>query len=364
MKKKFKVTKFDNKTISWWNMRRSKIDMDPPYQRRGGLWSDTDKAYLIDSILNEYDVPKLYIADFTWGNSELNVKKLPYAIIDGKQRLEAIFDFYDGKVVLNDDFLYLENPKLKLGGLGYKDLQKNHKEIADEFDNYNLSVMSVLADDEEPINELFVRLNRSKALTGAEVRNAMSGPTPKLIRNLSKHNFFTTNIRFNVKRGQDQNAAAKLLLFEYYNDFRETTKIHLDRFVKFTANEPREKIELSGRHVLDVLVDISNIFLPKDKILISAGIIPVYYWLVKNSKAKNYSLIRKFLMQFEEQRRKNRELVRKNPNSKDINILFVEYDNFNRSTNNQQSHKERYRILKISFDNWLKSGKFITQNTT
>ena len=364
MKKKFKVTKFDNKTISWWNMRRSKIDMNPPYQRRGGLWSDTDKAYLIDSIINEYDIPKLYIADFTWGNSELNVKKLPYAIIDGKQRLEAIFDFYDGKVVLNDDFLYLENPKLKLGGLGYKDLKKNHKEIADEFDNFNLSVMSVLANDEEPINELFVRLNRSKALTGAEVRNAMSGPVPKLIRNLSKHNFFTTNIRFNVKRGQDQNAAAKLLLFEYYNDFRETTKIHLDNFVKSTANEPKGKMELSGRHVLDVLEDISNIFLPKDKILTSAGIIPVYYWLVKNSETKNYSLIRKFLIQFEEQRRKNREFVRKDPNSKNINILFVKYDNFNRSTNNQQSHKERYRILKNNFDNWLKSGKFITQNTT
>lgn len=366
MSKKFKVTVFESKTLSWWHMRKPKIDMDPPYQRRGGLWSDADKSYLIDSILNGYDIPKLYIADFTWGKSSLNTKKLLYAIIDGKQRLEAIFDFYDGKIVLNDDFIYLEKPQLKLGGLGYKDLQSNHKEIADEFDNYNLAVMSVITQDEEPINELFVRLNRSKALTGAEIRNAMAGPAPKMIRNIAKHQFFTTNIRFNVKRGQDLNASAKLLLFEYYMDFKETTKKSLDNFVQGTAGKRSGKLELSGRYVIDVLDDISNIFLPKDRLLTSAGIIPVYYWFVKECEADNYRFVRKFLIHFEDQRRKNRELVRKEPSSNEINITFVEYDNFNRSTNNQQSHRERYRILKDSYHSWLETGKIVLydKNTT
>jgi len=118
-KKMFKVVHFETKTLSWWRTRRNQIDMDPPYQRRGRLWSVTDKAFLIDSILNGYDVPKVYIADFTWRGSPLNLKKLPYAIIDGKQRFEAIFDFFDGKIVLNDGFVFLEDPSKKLGGLGY-----------------------------------------------------------------------------------------------------------------------------------------------------------------------------------------------------------------------------------------------------
>src|SRR5713226_5923360 len=164
----FRVTQFEAKTLSWWRARRPKIDMWPPYQRRGRLWSVTDKAYLIDSILNGFDVPKIYVADFTWGDSKLNEKRLPYAIIDGKQRFEAIFDFYDGKITLNDDFVYRETPSTKLAGLGYQDLVKNHAEIAEIFDTYNLSVMSVIASSVEPINELFVRLNRSKPLTGAE----------------------------------------------------------------------------------------------------------------------------------------------------------------------------------------------------
>ena len=76
MPKNFKITPFEIKTLSWWHNRRNTIDMNPPYQRRGGLWSQTDKAYLIDSILNGYDIPKIYVADFTWGSSALNKKKL------------------------------------------------------------------------------------------------------------------------------------------------------------------------------------------------------------------------------------------------------------------------------------------------
>ena len=212
---KLKVTPHETKTLSWWRSRRSKIDMQPSYQRRGRLWSPADKAYLVDSILNGFDVPKLYMADFTYGNSKINESNLPYAIIDGKQRLEAIFDFFDGKVILNDDFVFIEQPNLKLGGLGYKDLQSGYVDIAEIFDNFNLAVMSVVTNDAELINELFVRLNRSKPLTGAEVRNAMAGPAPGIIRELAKHEFFKELIAFKTTRLEDQNAAAKLLLFEY-----------------------------------------------------------------------------------------------------------------------------------------------------
>ncbi len=342
---KLKVTPFEARTIIWWKNRRSKIDMEPTYQRRGRLWSDADKAYLIDSIINGFDVPKLYMADFTWGDSPLNKNKLPYAIIDGKQRLEAIFDFFDGTISLNEDFIYLENTSLDLGGLGYRDLKQNYADIAELFDNYNLSVMSVMSNSEELINELFVRLNRSKPLTGAEIRNAMAGPAPEVIRQIATHDFFTTNISFAVKRGDDLNAAAKILMFEYYEDLLETKKQNLDSFVKETASEKKERLELAGRRVVDTLNDMESIFLPKDKLLASAGILPVYYWLIRNVDDNSYSRVREFLVKFEATRRKNRQLVNEFPNSKIINQELVEFDNYNRSTNDQRSHLGRYRIL-------------------
>ena len=76
------VEQMEAHTLTWWRNRQGKIDMEPTYQRRGRLWSPADKAYLIDSILNGFDVPKVYMADFTWGDSPLNRQKMPYAIID------------------------------------------------------------------------------------------------------------------------------------------------------------------------------------------------------------------------------------------------------------------------------------------
>jgi len=351
----FKVTPFESKTLSWWRARRTKIDMEPPYQRRGRLWSATDKAYLIDSILNGFDIPKVYVADFTWGDSNLNKKRLPYAIIDGKQRFEAIFDFYDGKITLNDDFAFREKPILKLAGLGYQDLVKNHGEIAEMFDTYNLSVMSVIASNEELINELFVRLNRSKPLTGAEVRNAMAGPAPKLFRKVAEHEFFTTYVTFSIQRGQDLNAAAKLMMFEYEDRLSETKKRNMDEFTKNAVKANRAKLELAARRVLDTLDAMSEIFLPKDRLLVSGGTVPVYYWFVRSVPVKSHRFVRQFLIEFEEARKRNRLLSSAHPQSRDIDRQLVEFDNFNRSTNDLASHQGRSRILQDRFSAYLKN---------
>jgi hypothetical protein len=342
---RFQVRQFDPRTLSWWRSRRKEIDMEPPYQRRGRLWSSSDKAYLIDSIINGFDIPKVYVADFTWGDSALNRKKLPYAIIDGKQRFEAIFDFYEGSLVLQEDFLLESNPKLSLGGLGYKDLLRKYPDVAEAFDNYALHVMAVYAESEDPIQELFVRLNRSKPLTGAEVRNAMAGPVPEVIRQIAAHEFFADIVRFSVQRGQDLNAAAKVIVFEYYDKPQETKKRNLDDFVDVAAAGVRGRLELAARQVLDVLDDMANVFLPQDSLLSSAGVVPVYYWLIRALNSEEMATIRSFLVDFEKARSQNRERVRLNPQSPDIDQVLVEYDNYNRSTNDAASHEGRYRIL-------------------
>lgn len=349
---RFSVKAHENKTISWWHSRRFKIDMNPSYQRRGKLWSRTDKAYLIDSILNGFDIPKLYLADFTIGDSPLNEERLSYAIIDGKQRFEALFEFLDNQYGLNEDFIYLEDPQIKLAGLSYKDLQSNHPDIAQELDNFNLSVVSVYAHDDGPIKELFVRLNRSKPLTGAELRNAMSGPTPDVIREISEHRFFPENTRIAGHRGEHLNAAAKLLMFEYYGDVCETKKKNLDGFVSNTEKEKPVTLELAGRRCLETLDDMASIFLPSDKLLGSSGVLPVYYWLIRNLDVAEYHFVREFLVQFEAERRANRENLKKDPQGPAVDDQLTEYDNFNRSTNDLRSHRGRLRILHTRLRSW------------
>ncbi len=347
-----KISQHPTKTLIWWYSRRSEIEFSPPYQRKGRLWSATDKAYLIDSVINGFDVPKLYLADFQYGQSPLNETKKSYAIIDGKQRLEAIFDFFDNKITLNGDFEYRKDPGLRLGGLSLKDLRRNYPSVAEDFENESLDIMSVVAQNQEDVHEIFVRLNKSKPLTGAEVRNAVVGPVPDLIRVLASHNFFLENIKFSVKRATDLNAAAKILLFEYRNKLSATKKTDLDSFAKEDVN--KERLELASRRALDTLNLMSEVFIPRDDLLSSSGIIPVYYWFIRDLFPEHGEHVREFLVRFETARKNNRELQKLKDESA-VDAELARYDTLNRSTNDATSHVERVNILMRRYNDWKQS---------
>ncbi len=349
--KNLRIAPHSPKTLIWWYNHREEIDFTPPYQRRGRLWSADDKSYLVDSIINGFDIPKLYLADFQFGQSPLNISRLPYAIIDGKQRLEAVFDFFKNKIVLRSDFKFRKNTDLNLSGLSLKDLRRSYPQVAEEFENGSLDIMSVFAEDEADIHEIFVRLNKSKPLTGAEVRNAVVGPVSDLIRTLGSHEFFLDVIRFGVTRGADLNAAAKLLIFEYLGKAVATKKQNLDEFAQLEDID-KERLELSGRRIIDTLSAMVEIFIPRDPLLGSAGVVPIYYWFIRNVSSSERWAIREFLVDFEEQRKGNREL-QKDLGDDSLNPDLARFDTLNRSTNDQQSHVGRIAILEDYFKKWL-----------
>lgn len=337
----FQVRTHDTRTLSWWHTNKDDIDFNPPYQRKGGIWTQGDKAYLIDSILNGYDIPKVYLADFTISNSSLNTKRKPYAIIDGRQRFEAIFDFLDDRLPLNEDFLFDSNPSLVLGGLLYADLKKNYPKIASKVEQFNLHVMSVMTDEEGKINDLFVRLNRSKPLTGAEIRNAMPGIVPDLIRNIVEHRFFADWIKFSKNRGQDKNTAAKLLLLEFRGKLVDTKKVQLNRFVDEGVQSETDDFCHAASRVMQVLDDMCSTFGEKDPLLSSEGPTTLYYWFIREHGQKPN--LRQFLSLFDKARRGNTSLANQSIEEADQELLA--FNVFNRSTNDQGSLVKRYQIL-------------------
>lgn len=346
-----KVVPHQSKPLVWWYTRRAQIDMEPPYQRRGRLWSQGDKGYLIDSLINGFDVPKLYLADFQTASSALNTKRLPYAIIDGKQRLEAIFDFFDGTLTLNHDFVWRANPKERVGGLSLRDLKARYPYLAETFESETVDVMSVYASNVDDINELFIRLNRSKPLTGAEIRNAMTGDAADGIRLVKSHPFFKETIKFKTTRGEDVNAASKLVLFEYYEKLMSTKRNDLD---EFTRNRKVDRIVLEAavRRCLEYLDYCQEVFLPKDPLLGSAGPLPIYYWLVRAAAYDRMSIIREFLVFFERIRQSSRSqqilhIIEGNDKAADQLAAsdFARYDALNRSVNDVGSHTGRFEIL-------------------
>ncbi len=137
---------------------RSAIDDDPPYQRRGDLWSLAQRQRFIDSLLNGYDVPKLYLHDLR-GREPTKV----YAVVDGKQRLHAIWAYLDGGFPLAADFHLEGDPPPALaavarpqGGMRFADLDPAWRSAL--LGTY-LSVVLIQDAAEADIDELFARLN-------------------------------------------------------------------------------------------------------------------------------------------------------------------------------------------------------------
>lgn len=340
----FTIRNFEARTLSWWYDQRESIDFKPSYQRKGRLWSTKDKSYLIDSILNGFDMPKLYIADFTFFSSELNEHRKPYAVVDGKQRFEAMFDFFSGNLTLDKDFILIESPNINLAGLSYKDLKSKYPKIASKFENFNLSVISIITDSESMINEMFIRLNTSKPLTGAEFRNAMSGEVPKLTRNISNHNFFKKKIKFNIQRGQDLNVATKLLLTEFRGKFVDTQKSHLDKLVEDIIAAETNNIDSAFKKVNKVLDNMDFSFIEKDPLLASSGLMVVYYWFFRTYGEKNKNLIRNYLVYFDRKRKENKK--------KSQDREFIEFNLLTRSINSQTNLQGCYNIFVKKWIEW------------
>jgi len=215
----------------------------------------------------------------------------------------------------------------------------------------------VVTDDEARITSLFVRLNSSTPLTGAEVRNAMQGEVPPLIRALAGHDFFTQRVRFQIKRGQDWNVAAKLLLIESEGRFTDTKRRQLDRLVAeaaradlhlFDIHRARERVD----RVLDAMCEV---FDPQDPLLRSAGPVPLYYWFVREFPDAQPAELRAFLAVFEDAVAETRRLLRAEPDTL-VDPDLTLYVELSRSINDQGSLEQRFQILTKKYSDFLREN--------
>jgi len=98
---------------------------------------------------------------------------------------------------------------------------------------------------------------------------------------------------------------------------------------------------------------MSEIFLPRDPLLRSAGVFPVYYWFVRENDPKQDAYIRDFLNTFERARKENREAASNPGKASTADNELLTFDRFNRSPDDERSHVERYQILAKRFKQYL-----------
>ncbi|MFD6137530.1 DUF262 domain-containing protein, partial [Isoptericola sp. NPDC060257] len=123
-------------TVAKFRRMKEVVDLNPPYQREGGIWGTDTRAGLIDSILNGLDVPKLYFEKESSRRLTPAGLTYQYAVIDGKQRLEAITSFLSGELRLADDFRYFEDESVRAERLTLAELREGYPAVAQRFLDY------------------------------------------------------------------------------------------------------------------------------------------------------------------------------------------------------------------------------------
>ena len=153
------------------NPERGLIELDPDFQRDDDRWNEKQKSELIESILIGIPLPVFYLFQTSKGKRQ---------VVDGRQRLHAIRQFYKDELKLSKLTILSE-----LNGKKFSELEPL---LQNSFEDYQLEIYALLPPTNEDIKfNLFDRLNRGGTqLNHQEMRNALyQGASTRLIKELS-----------------------------------------------------------------------------------------------------------------------------------------------------------------------------------
>lgn len=197
---------------------RDRINTNPDFQRPA-VWSKAQKQLLVDTIIRDYDVPKLY-----W--RKVGTKPDRYDVVDGQQRLRAIWEYFDGSFALPKDADPLDGEEM--ASCKYEDLPD---ELRLRFDVYPLDVVVLEDTDEDEVREMFLRLQNGTSLKAQEKRNAYAGQMRAFVHQLAGHPFFQ-QVGFSNSRFTFDLVAAQLTCLELAGEPTNVKSADLNRMYK------------------------------------------------------------------------------------------------------------------------------------
>lgn len=142
-------------SITWFKKvyEAGELQMSPPFQRNP-VWTEREKSFLIDSILNGYPIPEIYIQEIVTEKGDA-----AYVIVDGQQRIRAVLDFIEG------NFEIYEGESDKWSGLSFDDLSVEEKK---RFFSYKFVVRTLPDISDDEIRSIFKRINKNNVRLNAQ----------------------------------------------------------------------------------------------------------------------------------------------------------------------------------------------------
>ncbi|MCA8234437.1 GmrSD restriction endonuclease domain-containing protein [Burkholderia cenocepacia] len=154
------------------------------YQRKL-VWTIDEKQHLIDTVVRQFPLPLILLA-------EVHVDGQPrFEIIDGMQRLNAIFSFIENKFAFKGAYFDLETMASSKQLLDEGRLSQGEnilpRKVCAAFANYKIPISTYRIDDSADIDEIFRRINSyGRVLSDQEIRQAgVTGSFSDLVRTLA-----------------------------------------------------------------------------------------------------------------------------------------------------------------------------------
>ena len=187
-----------------------KLIVDDTYQRRS-VWSEKDKVRLIETILLQLVIPELF---FWKADTDPETGISTTHIVDGQQRIKAIYSFINNEFKLKPQYLLDEGSQEKYANKYFKDLDTETRKT---FWNYQLMIIEIdSAATRDDIITMFNRLNLTDYnLNDQEKRNSVSGEFAALAREISDNPLWDEKRLFtgpDVKRMKDVEFCASIIL--------------------------------------------------------------------------------------------------------------------------------------------------------
>ncbi|WP_035677772.1 DUF262 domain-containing protein [Bradyrhizobium liaoningense] len=175
---------------------RERIHLNPVWQR-GPVWSRPKQALLVDSILRGYDIPMIYLRETPPDTA------FKYEVVDGQQRLRAIWEFIDGAYRLSDDLDPIG--RTDVSGATYGELPASMRKRIEQF---KIVVAYVQSAREPEISRLFSRMQMGVRLNPPELRNAVQTAVRHAIDGTAREHPFFKESRIQPTRFKRQDYLA------------------------------------------------------------------------------------------------------------------------------------------------------------
>ena len=226
---------------------RDEIELDPSWQR-GAVWTTSRKSLLIDSILRRYDVPMFYL------RATPNSSPYKYEVVDGQQRLRAIWEYIDGDYSLAKESQAVDG--YSIAGATFEELPPK---LRKRFNCFEIVVGYISHARQLAISEIFSRMQMGVRLNPPELRNALQSGLRHAIDSTARLHPFFHESRIPSARFKHQDYLAHACSVAYHQARRDAKAAQLkDDYTHISDSTEYSPLIDAANVVLDVLRDLNS----------------------------------------------------------------------------------------------------------